>query len=63
MSKRKNEIPLPLRWAEDPLSEFINDAFKNSLATFVHKKQAFNHLLKVDSAFKKIGDNLDNTGN
>lgn len=63
MLKRETEIPLPPRWADDPLSEFIQAAFKNSLATFVHKKHAFDLLLKINDAFKKIGENLDNAGN
>ena len=62
MAKRKTEIPLPSRWADDPLSEFIQAAFKNSLATFVHKKHAFDLLLKIDGVFRTIGENLDNAG-
>lgn len=62
-AKHETEMRLPKRWAEDPLSEFIQDAFKNSLATFVHKKHAFDLLLKTDGAFRRIGQNLDNAGN
>ena len=61
MSKSKNEMPLPPRWAEDPLSEFIQDSFKNTIASFVQKKQEFNLLLKVDAVFRGIGGNLDNS--
>lgn len=63
MSKSAKEIPLPPRWAEDSLSDFIHDSFKNTLATFVHKKQAFNLLREVDRVFKVIGRNLDNSEN
>lgn len=60
MSQSKNEMPLPPRWAEDTLSEFIQDSFKNTFAIFVHKKQEFNLLLKVDKVFRGISGNLDN---
>jgi hypothetical protein len=56
-------MPFPQRWADDPLSEFMQAAFKNSLATFVHKKHAFDLLLKIDGVFKRIGENLNNAGN
>jgi len=59
MSKSKNEMPLPSSWAEDPLSEFIQDSFKNIFASFVHKKQEFNLLLKVHSVFRGISGNID----
>lgn len=62
MSKRKTEIPLPPRWADDSLSEFIHAAFNNSIATFVHKKNAFDLLMNIDEEFRKIGENLDNIG-
>ncbi len=63
MSKRETEMLRPSKWADDPLSDFIEAAFKNSLATFVHKKQAFDLLLKVDGAFRTLGAHLDNTEN
>ena len=63
MSKSVKEIPLPPRWAEDSLSDFIHDSFKNTLATFIHKKQAFNLLREVDRVFKSIAGNLDNSEN
>lgn len=63
VSKSPNEIPLPPRWAEDPLSDFIHASFQNALATFVHKKPAFNLLLEVDTVFGGISGNLDNTEN
>jgi len=61
MSKSDKKIKLPLKWAEDSLSDFIQAAFKNTLATFVQKKQAFNLLLEVDGIFKGISGNLDYT--
>lgn len=63
MSQTQNELPLPPRWAEDPLSEFIQASFQNALASFVHKKHAFSLLLKVDGAFRRIAGNLDNSEN
>ncbi len=61
MSKGHKKMKLPPKWAEDSLSKFIEASFQNVLATFVHKKQAFNLLLEVDGVFKEICGNLDNT--
>lgn len=63
MPKRGTEMPLPSRWAGDSLSDFIQAAFTNALATFVHKKHAFDHLLRIDGAFGRIGENFDNAAN
>jgi len=59
MSQSKNILPLPPRWAEDPLSEFIQDSFKNIFASFVQKKRQFFLLLKVDAVYRGISGNLD----
>jgi len=56
-------MALPPRWAEDPLSEFIQNSFENTLATFVRKKGAFKVLVTIDSVFRGIGENLDNPHN
>jgi hypothetical protein len=50
---------LPSGWAEDPLSDFMNAAFANTLATFVHKRNAFSHLLKIDGTFRSIEATLN----
>lgn len=60
MAKRGTEMPLPPGWAGDSLSDFMQAAFTNTLATFVRKRNAFDLLLKIDGAFRKAGDNLHN---
>lgn len=62
MSQSENKMQLPPGWTEDHLSEFIQDSFKNILASFVLKKQEFNLLLKVHSVFRGISGNLDDFG-
>jgi hypothetical protein len=61
MTKIQEDLKLPPKWAEDSLSDFIQASFQNALATFVHKKHAFNLLLDVDGVFKGISGNLDYT--
>ena len=51
---------LPPRWGDDSLSSFLDQAFKNTLATFVRKHQGFELLLRIDSSFLRIGENLVN---
>ena len=63
MTSRGPSMQLPAGWAADSLSDFIHVAFTNTLATFVHKKQAFDRLLKIDGALKKVGENLHNAEN
>lgn len=63
MAKGSTEMTLPPGWAGDSLSDFIQTAFANTLATFVHKKHAFGHLLQIDSAFRKAGENLHDAEN
>jgi hypothetical protein len=52
---------LPSNWADDSLSEFINDAFGNTLATFAQKKPQYSILSTIDSCFDKITTNLSIT--
>jgi len=59
MSQSKNILTLPPRWAEDPLSDFIQDSFRNIFASFVQKKREFFLLLKVDAVYRGISGNLD----
>jgi hypothetical protein len=49
---------LPPRWEDDPLSAFVGQSFRNALATFVHKSEAYGLLLRVDTAYLKIAENL-----
>jgi len=60
MVNRETSISLPPRWGDDALTAFVDQAFKNILATFVKKKVGFALLLRVDKSFLKIGENLVN---
>jgi hypothetical protein len=51
---------LPPRWSDDALSSFLNQAFQNTLATFVRKQQGFALLVRIDNSFLRIGENLVN---
>ena len=53
-------MSLPPRWSDDPLSAFLDQAFKNTLATFVHKHAGFDLLSHIDRSFLRIGENLVN---
>ena len=63
MPNRETQMSLPPRWGDDSLTEFIQRAHQNVLATFVHKSSAFGYLLKIDRAFLRIGENLLNPSN
>lgn len=58
MAKHGTAILLPPGWAGDSLSDFIQAAFTNTLATFIRKRNDFDLLLRIDGAFKNAGDNL-----
>ena len=60
MPSLDSTIKLPPRWSDDPLSSFMTDAFKNSLASFVRRRGEFDMLLRVHRNFAKICDNLSN---
>jgi hypothetical protein len=47
-------ITTPTAWAEDDLSEFLDEAFKNNLATFVRFPVHFEHLQTIDIAFRTL---------
>lgn len=51
---------LPPYWGDESLSAFVDQAFKNVLATFVGKKPGFGLLVRIDQSFLKIGENLLN---
>jgi hypothetical protein len=60
MAKHETSLSLPPRWADDSLSAFIDQAFRNTLATFVHKRSETELLIEIDESFMKIGSNLLN---
>ena len=60
MAKGETTTTLPPMWADDPLSEFANQAFHNMLATFVRKKPQFKILIELDSHYFNIASNLLN---
>ncbi len=62
MTTAESTKPLPSKWAADSLSDHIDAAFGNSLATFVHKKPQYSILLTVDNCFLEITQNLSVTG-
>jgi hypothetical protein len=47
-------ITTPTAWAEDDLSEFLDEAFKNNLATFVRFPVHFEHLETIDAALRRL---------
>ena len=51
---------IPPHWADDRLSGFLDQAFNNSLASFVHKNARFQVLGRIDQNFLRIGENLVN---
>lgn len=62
MAEDQTVIRLPEGWGGDPLSDFMQAAFKNSLATFVQKKSVFGLLLKIEEEFQRCNGNLDHSG-
>ncbi len=58
MADREKCRPLPPNWADDSLTEFIEQAFENILATFVNKPTEFETLCRLDQAFFRIASNL-----
>lgn len=63
MPAHETTMKLPQRWGDDELSKFATDAFKNSLATFVHKREETQLLVAVDKCFHLIAQNLSNPPN
>jgi hypothetical protein len=59
----ENTMQLPPAWAADTLTAFLDNAQKNTHATFHRKKPAFNILQNIDDCFLKIGTNLLNPQN
>ena len=52
---------IPSGWGRDKLSDFIENANQNTIATFANLRPIFKKLQDIDGAFRKIVDNLDNT--
>jgi len=60
MPNRETSLSLPPRWCDDSLSSFVDQAFRNTLATFVRKRDATQILMQLDQVYMCIGENLDN---
>lgn len=58
MATEETSATLPPRWTDDPLTDFSNQAFRNMLATFVHKSARFGVLVDIDRHFLNIASNL-----
>jgi hypothetical protein len=56
-------MSLPPHWADDSLSAFLDQAFRNTLATFVHKSSASGILVKIDQCYMRVGENLHHPSN
>lgn len=56
MVAKESTIKIPPRWGDDPLSEFFGLAFRNSLATFVGKRQPYQVLLRLHRNFLLLAD-------
>jgi len=55
------EYRVPEGWGSDLLSLFIENARRNTLATFTNLKPLFGHLRAIDGVFRDIIDNLNNS--
>lgn len=60
MARHETTMHIPPRWGDDTLSSFLNQAFQNTLATFVRKRPGFELLVRIDGHFMRIGENLVN---
>lgn len=49
-----NDMLQPPGWAEDTLSQFIQEAHENTFATFSNLKPIFGHLRSIDGAYRKL---------
>jgi len=54
------ELKIPENWGKETLTEFIDAANQNSYGVFVHYKDWFSTLQRIDSAFDKFSSNLLN---
>jgi len=60
MASHETTMSLPPRWGDDRLSSFVDQAFNNTLGSFVQKHARFAVLERVDQNFLRIGENLIN---
>lgn len=51
----------PPEWGDDEITKFIDTARINAFATFVNMPVEYKRLQQIDSAMRKIADNLNNT--
>jgi hypothetical protein len=63
MPAKESHLKVPPYWSDDPLSAFMTDAFKNSLASFVRRQGEYQVLLRIHRCFAKACDNLSNPPN
>ncbi len=55
----KRQIKVPPKWADDPISSFIDDSFANCLYSFARSGENYSLLLRVEKAFETISENLN----
>lgn len=55
------KLKVPLDFGDDPLSQFINNAWQNTIASYANLKPEYNLLKDIHESFVKIGSNLNNT--
>jgi len=55
------QAELPRGWGSDKITEFIDNARHNSIATYVNCRNEYNKLIDVDRIFRRLIDNLVNT--
>jgi hypothetical protein len=55
------EQELPPDWGQDPITDFIEKAHHNTLASYANLKTEYNLLVKIDKLFRDIVNNLTNT--
>ena len=60
IDKKPREEPKPKGWASDPLTNFIEQAHRNTHATFHNKKPFVGQMVAVDRVFEEIGTGLTN---
>ena len=56
MTRDASSRPLPPKWASDSLSDHLDAAFGNILATFVEKRQQYEILESIDHCFSGINE-------
>jgi hypothetical protein len=59
----KPERQTPPSWATDPLSAFLQDAYKNRLATFANKREKYSLLAGLDQCFIDVAKDWLNPQN